>query len=161
MSSLTPLQLAASVALGGSVLAVVVPTFLEDLHASRIAEPLDGLARIAASASATAAGAPARLAYPASAPRTPAEVPSGERVLDPPGTWDHPTWRLLGFSLTTEHSYAFAFDSQLGEGASTFTASAHGDLDGDGELSSFRVSGESRDGEHPRLYPVRIDREVE
>jgi hypothetical protein len=159
--SFTPLQLALAFAIGGSLVAVAIPTFLENLRASRMAEPLDGLSRIATAATALAAGSPPEQAYPESAPLTPNHVPQGGRVLDPPGTWSHSTWRRLGFSWDVEHSYSFEFESRTEKGAAFFVARAYGDLDGDGVLSNFSINGEVRDGNEPVVGRVSIQREVE
>jgi hypothetical protein len=159
--SFTPLQAAIAFSVGGSVLAVAIPTFLENSHASRLAEPLEGLQRIAERANALAAGSPAELGYPESAPLTPARVPQGERVVDPPGTWEHPTWRRLGFSWDVAHAYSFEFESRKEEGRATFVARAFGDLDGDGVQSRFEISGEIRDDGEPIVYPIRMYRETE
>jgi hypothetical protein len=159
--SLTPVQLALAFALGGSVVAVAVPAFLENIRASRMAEPLDGLRRIATAANALAAGSPPELAYPDSVPLTPERVPQGGRVLDPPGTWSHSTWRRLGFSWDVEHSYSFEFESHNSPKGAVFVARAFGDLDGDGVRSTFSVSGEVQDGKEPVVFPMSIQREVE
>jgi hypothetical protein len=43
-----------------------------------------------------------------------------------------------------------------------FAATAHGDLDGDGMLSTFEVRGERAPGQQARVLPgMFIDREVE
>lgn len=160
-TSLTPLQLAVIVALLGSLAAVSVPEFIRNLHASRLAEPLDGLRHISARASMQAAGSPAKFAYPGSAPRTPEQVPAGQSVTDPEGTWSHPTWRLLDFEKSEPHYFSFEFESSTAENGAHFMARAFGDLDGDGELSEFEVFGETRPGKEPTVYPVRIHREVE
>lgn len=161
MSRLSPVQLAALVALLGSVLAVFVPTFLENLHASRLAEPLSGLQRIAGRATMLAAGSPPELAFPATVGRTPEEVPAGEKVRDEAGTWDHPTWQLLGFRMEEPHYFSFDFESHVEDAHSYFVAGAWGDLDGDGQLSRFQVYGEVRGITEPRVYPMQIHREVE
>jgi hypothetical protein len=161
MRSLTPLQLAALVALLGSLAAVFVPEFLRNLHASRLAEPLEGLSHLSSRATMHAAGAPPLLAFPESAPRTPSQVPAGRSATDPAGTWAHPTWRLLSFEKTGPHFFSFEFESHLTKDGAHFMARAFGDLDGDGELSQFEVFGESRPGKEPMVYPVRIAREVE
>jgi hypothetical protein len=161
MRPLSPVEAAAAVALLGSILAATVPTFVRNLHASRMAEPLEGLTRIAARATALAAGAPPEAAYPESAPLTPAEVPRAELVTDAPGTWDHPTWRLLDFRFTVPHAYSFEFESGNSAEQSRFIARAHGDLDGDGVQSTFSIAGEVKRGEEPRVLPMDIHREVE
>lgn len=174
MRSLTPVEAAFAIAIGGSVLATTVPAFVKNVHASRLAEPLDGLNRIAARATVLAAGRTLESAYPESVGLTPAEVPRGRRVTDPEGTWSHPTWLRLNFSIEGPHSYSFVFDSQnaaasdeearergLRRDRATFVARAHGDLDGDGSLSTFEISGETREGAEPRILPMVVRREVE
>lgn len=161
MRSFSPVQLATAISLVASVAAAFVPTFFQNLRASRLAEPLDGLNQIAGRATALAAGLPLTLAYPEPAPRTPARVPSGVRALDPEGTWDHPTWRQLDFRQEREHSFSFEFDSRADAQGATFVARALGDLDGDGDLSEFTISGEVRGTNEPVIYPLRLRREVE
>jgi hypothetical protein len=159
--SLSPVEAAAAVAIAGSILAVAVPAFVRNLHASRLVEPLDGLNRIASQATAMAAARPAAIAYPAGVGLTPDQVPRGEAMLDPPGTWDHPTWRTLGIEWTVPHHYSFAFLSENSPGTALFEARAHGDLDGDGVFSTFEIAGESKDGREPVIYPIESYREVE
>lgn len=161
MRSLSPVEAASGISILGSVLAVAVPTFVTNLHTSRLVEPMDGLRRIAARATSLAAAEPAEFAYPESVPLTPERVPRGIPVLDPPRTWDAPSWRLLDFSFTVPHSYSFAFESHDAPVRATFRAVAHGDLDGDGLLSTFEISGESKDGEEPTTFPLESHREVE
>jgi hypothetical protein len=161
MRALTPLELAVVVSLGGTVAATMIPTFLRNVHASRLSEPVDGLKRIAAHATLRASGLPTESAYPESAPFTPAVTPRAELVLDPAGTWDSPTWRALDFSFDVPHAYSFSFNSTNGEARSTFTAHARGDLDGDGITSSFSISGSVERGAEPSVLPMEIYREVE
>lgn len=160
------LNLAIGFALGGSVLAVAVPAFVRDVHASRFAEPVEGLTHIGSSAIAYAEEHPASEAFPPPAPLTPAEVPRGVRAIDPPGTWDGPTWQALAFRPTEEgvgHSYAFSFDGTQSPGRSTFVAHAHGDLNGNGVTSTFEVRGRSfADEGRPSLEPgMYVEAEVE
>lgn len=153
-----------SVALVSVLLAVVLsilPAFVRNLRASRFAEPLDGLAYIGARASLLAAGRPAETAYPPAAPLTPGAVPRGELVVDPAGTWDHPTWRLLDFRPDEPHAYAFTFDSQNAPEGSSFEATARGDLDGDGSTSTFTIRGDYRKDGTPVTEQVAMHREVE
>lgn len=161
MRSLTPVEAAAVVAIAGSLLATALPAFVRNLHASRLVEPMDGLNKIATRATALAAGRPADKAYPESVGLTPAQVPKGVEVKDPPGTWDKPTWRQLDFGFKVPHRYSFAFQSHDAPGKASFRAVAHGDLDGDGVLSTFEISGTSRDGSEPVTSPMDMYREVE
>ncbi len=162
MRSLSTVQLATMVALLGSTAAVFIPSFLQNLHASRFAEPLEGLQHLAAHATMQSASSPSRFAYPPSAPRTPERVPAGKSQVDPLGTWGHSTWRLLGFEKTEPHFFSFEFESESADEGAHFVARAYGDLDGDGELSRFELYGETRRGQQPIVYPsVRLQREIE
>jgi hypothetical protein len=59
------------------------------------------------------------------------------------------------------HSYSFAFDSVNNKAEAHFVATAHGDLDGDGVLSTFQITGESKRGAEPKVLPLDVHREVE
>lgn len=161
MRPLAPVEAALAFALAGSVLAVTVPVFLRNLNASRMTEALDGLERLSARANALADSAPQDRAYPASCALTPATVPRATLVTDPPATWNQPTWRLLGFSIDTPHAYSFQFDSSNDAKVSRFTVEAHGDLDGDGVVSTFRTGGSVEPGQAPRQSALEVIREVE
>lgn len=157
-------EIAAFIAVGGSLLAVAVPAFLENLAFSKLSEPIDGLDRMVTSAVAYAEGRPQNISFPPSAPLTPAEVPRGKPALDPPGTWEHLTWRSLDFRFEQSHAFSFRFDSALDpqSGVMRFVATAHGDLDGDGVLSTFEVRGERMPGQPARVLPgMFIDQELE
>jgi hypothetical protein len=158
---LSPVELALGVSLAGCIVLSAAPAFFENLRASRLSEPMDRLGELASRATARAAGEPIDTAYPGAAPLTPSDVPRGELAEDPPGTWDHATWRLLGFRLETPHAYSYAFESKNGPERSSFLATAKGDLDGDGSTSTFVITGEtSRDGA-PLIGPLSMHREVE
>lgn len=161
---MTLLRFSALFGIGGSLLAVAVPTFVKNLHASKTAEALEGLDRITRAALADAESRPQRESFPPSVERTPAEVPRGVRVVDPPGTWDHLTWRALRFSVENEHAYAFQFDSSVDPATETarFSCQALGDLDGDGTLSTFEARGERVPGATATaMAGLLIRREVE
>lgn len=158
MRRFTPIELAVGVALLGSVAAVAVPVFLRDLHASRFIEPTAALARMSQNA---VIYAEAKHTFPESAPLTPATPPRGTKEVDPPGTWEHPAWRALDFRPVPEgvpHAYAYAFDSR----GTSFVARAHGDLDGDGVLSTFEVRGVAPADGPPRVEPgMYVEAELE
>lgn len=161
MRSLTPIEAAVAVAVAGAVLATALPAFIQNLHASKLVEPVDGLNRIATRATALAAARAVAAAYPESVGLTPAQVPAGARVTDPPGTWDHPTWRLLDFGFTVPHCFSFAFESGGSPEHAAFRARAAGDLDGDGSTSELAISGEVKAGGEPVIFPMDMYREVE
>jgi len=157
-------EIAVVIAVGGSVLAVAVPSFVRNLSFSKLSEPVDGLARLVTNTIAYSQGRPQNISFPPSAPLTPAEVPRGECVEDPKETWQHLTWRSLSFDVVGPHCFAFKFDSALDpqSGVMRFVATAHGDLDGDGVLSTFEVRGERVPGQDARVLPgMFVDREVE
>lgn len=88
--------------------------------------------------------------FPASIPRTPAEVPCGVRQEPNYADWAAPGWEALNFAVVDPHYYSYQFDSAgVGVGA-TFTASAFGDLDCDGILSTFVRVGEVHEGNEIR-----------
>ncbi len=127
----------------GSLVAVAIPAFIRDFHASRLAEPVSGLDRLAKATVAHAASHDGAL--PGPAPLTPAQVPRGVLVIEAPGTWDHPTWKALAFeplANNAPHAFSFAYDRVN----DTFVAHAHGDLDGDGNTSTFEVRGRIEGG---------------
>ena len=161
MRSLSPVEAALCAAVGGSVLAVGIPAFVRDLHASRLVEPIDGLNRIAAAAAARASSESAVTPYPESVGRTPSVVPMGKPAQDPPGTWEHPTWASLGFGFSRPHSSSFELTSEGRGRRARYRAVAHGDLDGDGQLSEFSLRGEVAEGREPVTFPMEMYREIE
>jgi hypothetical protein len=162
-----PVELAIAFALVGSLLAVAVPAFVREVHASRLVEPVDGLQRIGAAAVSYSRDRPVAQGFPASAPMTPAAPPRGRCEADAADAWEHPTWRALDFRPAppgAPHCFSFAFDSVPGATRSTFRAHAHGDLDGDGITSTFQISGQYVDGDPrgPTLDPgMVVESEVE
>jgi hypothetical protein len=159
--SLSAVETVTIVAVVGSVLSATIPAFVANLRASRLSEPVEALNQIALHATLYAIGRPVRVAYPASVNLTPAKVPAGQRVVDPPGTWEHPTWRRLDFRILGPHGFSYEFESQLAPNLASFSVRAHGDLDGDGVTSTFEITGDSRASEEPRVGELRVYREVE
>lgn len=165
---LSPVELAIGFALSGSLLAIAIPTFAREMHASRFVEPVDGLQRLGTAAVAYAHAHPVAQAFPASAPLTPSAPPRGHCEVDAPGTWEQQTtWATLGFRPSpagVPHCFAFSFDSSLSPQRSLFRADAHGDLDGDGITSTFEVTGHDVEGDPagPTLdRGMFVDSEVE
>ncbi len=164
MRRFTPVELAIGVALLGSLVAVFVPAFFRELHLSRFVEPTEGLTRLG---EAAVAYAEVYGTFPESAPLTPSSPPRGKKEVDPPGTWEGPTWSALGFRPAPEgvpHAYAFSFESSSAAagGGASFVAQARGDLDGDGILSTFEIRGQARPGERPAVTPgMYIEAELE
>ncbi len=151
---LSAVEVAIGVSLLGTLAAIAVPTIARQAHASHLVEATSGLERIATTAIAQAQGRPATDAFPGAAPLTPADPPRGIREVDVPGTWEHPTWKRLKFEavpLGVSHAFSFAFESNSLPGKSTFLALAQGDLDGDGQRSTFEMRGSADDTSGPQL----------
>jgi hypothetical protein len=155
------LELAIAWAVGGSLLAITVPTFFREVHASRMVEPVEGLQRIGEAAVAYARTHPVAQGFPPSASLTPPTPPRGHCEPDPPGAWDSPTWQALDFRPVPEgapHCFSFSFESTLSATRSTFRAQAHADLDGDGIPSTFEITGHYVEGDPkgPQVDPGMV-----
>lgn len=78
------------------------------------------------------------------APLTPAEGPCCKqpkgRCPGGPDEWQHPSWKAIGFELFDPHYYAY----ELVVDPTGFVAKAHGDLDCDGERSTYELRGTLR-----------------
>ncbi len=60
------------------------------------------------------------------------------------GNWEEPTWTALEFGMIEPHYYSYQFVNSK----DSYTVLAYGDLDCDGEYSTFSLSGEvDKDGE--------------
>jgi type II secretory pathway pseudopilin PulG len=113
--------------------AALVPACMRSIRFARTAEAAENL-RLLTEGAAQHLSTKGALA---SAPLTPANVPRGVLAEDPAGTWDHPTWKALGFELSDPHAYAYRLDVALDD-ATPLRVVAHGDLDGDGIVSTFQ-----------------------
>jgi len=73
---------------------------------------------------------------------TPSAVPVASKVMVPPSEWNSDGWTCLKFSMNDPqfYSYAHAQNGLVGVDAS-YTASARGDLDGNGTQSLFELTG--------------------
>lgn len=161
---LTLLQFAAAFGIGGSLVAVAVPAFWRNLAASRLSEAVDNLATISEHAVTYSGRQAENESFPPSVGLTPEEVPRGVRVRDKEGTWDHLTWRALDFRIDDEHAFSYQFDSVYDPVGRTmrFAVTAHGDLDGDGDRSTFKVFGERKGRETAHVLPgLYVDQQVE
>ena len=136
----------------GVMAAVAVPAFMKYIRRSKTAEASMNVRQLFDASASYAmehckdAKSCAKVArFPPSAPLTPprSACENGKSVaLQPaPGTFDHPTWKALGFSVDTPSYFQYEYVSS-GTGAnSAFTARAIGDLDCDGVFSTFERTG--------------------
>lgn len=72
--------------------------------------------------------------FPPSAPPTPPQVPSGTKFVPDGSTWSHPTWKAIRFEM--EWPSYYSYEVLVSKDGHTATVRAHGDLDGDGKLST-------------------------
>jgi hypothetical protein len=132
---LTPIELALAFAVGGSALAAMVPSCVRSIRVARTAEATENVETIfTAALNARNAGVPLT-----STGLTPPNVPRGTTVVDPPGTWDHPTWKALGIAYEDPHWYAYRVEIDP-EPGTALRVVALGDLDGDGVTSWYERS---------------------
>ena len=130
----TALEAAVGFAVIFGVIAATVPACVRALRLSRTAEAAENLNVILISTARLRAEQPQLVL--ASTPMTPATVPRGDTALDPAGSWDHPTWKAIGFSLTEPHWYSYRIEMDH-DVRTPVHVMAFGDLDGDGVLSTF------------------------
>lgn len=146
----TLIELMIVVAILGILAAVAIPAMIKYLRRAKTTEAVDKLAFLYRSSSTYATGervtrGTAAVAippqFPSSAGPTPATVAAGIRVTDAVGTWDVATWQSLDFAIADPHYYSYEYESTGVGTASRFTARALGDLDGDGNRSTFERAG--------------------
>lgn len=75
----------------------------------------------------------------ASVPADPSDV-RGKRFQSGPGDWSTSPWLEMGFKIMTPQYYAYSFDSQGSGPSAKASATARGDLDGNGIRSMFTVN---------------------
>jgi len=162
MRGFTAIEAAIAIAILGTLLAIAVPVCVREMHASKFAEPVGGLERMGARTIARKNG-PENGDFP-SAALTPANVPRGTMEIDPPGTWDAPGWRAIDFRATPDgvpHAFSFQMTATQNETTSDWIAQAHGDLDGDGQTSTFEIAA-TADASGARAVPgMYVENEIE
>jgi prepilin-type N-terminal cleavage/methylation domain-containing protein len=146
----TLIELMIVVAILGILAAVAIPSMIKYLRRAKTTEAVDKLSHLYRNSGTYATGervtqglggAALQPQFPGAQGLTPAVVPVGVRVTDPVGTWDIATWQALDFSIADPHYYAYEYASNGVGTAAAFTARANGDLDGDGNLSTFERAG--------------------
>lgn len=163
-AGLTLVETALLVCLVGVLLAVFVPTFVAHLRTSKIAEAAEQLETLHLSTVAyygarhRADGDRTRTrCLPGEAGPAPAEPATEPVSLDfaSERTAGAATWRALGFQPVEPVRYRYTFvpaaagcDLTAEVSATLVTLRAEGDLDGDGDMSTFeRRAGLDQDGE--------------
>jgi len=146
----TLIELMIIVAILGILAAVAIPSMIKYLRRAKTTEAVDKLSHLYRNSGTYATGerptrgiggAILQPQFPVTQALTPMAVPAGVRVTDPVGTWDRPTWQALDFSIADPHYYSFEYVSTGTGTTAAFTARALGDLDGDGNRSTFERAG--------------------
>lgn len=102
--------------------------------------------------------------FPPSARQTvPADLEDvrGKRYQSTIGDWSASPWLDLQFKITTPQCYTYGYESQGAGQAATATIVAHGDLDGNRVVSTYRVSVQPNEQLEAQVSPnlERIDPE--
>lgn len=134
----------------GIALAIFVPTFVHELHTSKVGEAADVLGEVAARAQAyyEARHPGGRRCLPGPAGPTPREVSSAPTSIDfrEEGVAGRGAWAAIGFQPERPLRYSYALRSAAGcglrpeSGEVLFQVRALGDLDDDGTRSTFEQS---------------------
>lgn len=86
----------------------------------------------------------------------PVAMGGGAGQYDAASWTDNAIWAALGFAKTSAHLFHYDFSSTNDlQGTCSFAAEAKGDLDGDGVLSSYRITG-TIDGEGVHANPLEV-----
>jgi hypothetical protein len=151
-------HLAVAFALGGSLLAVLVPTVIREVHTSMFAEPMEALGQLSQLEGAYIA---THGGVSPPAPLTPAVPPRGHKEVDPEGAWETPAWTAVGFRMPAgvPRYFAYALDTS---DLVAFRAVARADVDGDGVMSTLEVRGDLEAPGRVRIRPgVYMENELE
>lgn len=157
---LSMIETALAVSMLGILLAVGVPSFLRYTEQGKTVEAARQLQRLHAAEhayyAASAESGP-RGIFVAARPLP--GVPTAQRFPANAAVWTGaPDWAALGFSI--EHAHFYRYEVQAPTPGEGFTAVAQGDLNGNGNLSTFARTTRVRGGELV-AEPLRIVSELE
>lgn len=150
----TLIELMIVVAIIGILAAVAIPAFMKYIRRSKTVEATMNIRKLFDSSVSYYEGEHSdntgkilAKQFPVKADRSPAKgtcsgSPGGKCAPDPK-YWDdaNHTWAALNFSVDDPFYYSYQYDSEGTDTTAKFTASAFGDLDGDGTESTFQRMG--------------------
>lgn len=150
------IELMVVVMIVGILSAVAIPTFMQYVRKAKSTEADQNIQKVYVSSrayvieqnQARGSTATVEVQFPEAEVVTPAVsccVFPGQRCAPDPTAWNTPTWDALKFSMDDPHYFRYEYDSTGGAGGGAgarFTARALGDLDCDGTLSTYEMTGE-------------------
>jgi prepilin-type N-terminal cleavage/methylation domain-containing protein len=139
MAGFTLVELMIVVVILGILAAVAIPAFTRYVKRSKTSEATGNIAKIYQGELTYYQGATERTpsAEFITAAANPAAAPTQTKYAVNTPAWNATGWREVGFSLDSGHYYQYAATG----GNAGFTASAVGNLDGDGTNSTFSRQG--------------------
>lgn len=84
--------------------------------------------------------------FPGPVGMTPPDIPCGQGIQSPVGTWSHPTWQTLGVGIHDRQWFSYSFSSYGESESAGFQARATGDLNCDGDLEIYGIRGWIQEG---------------
>jgi type II secretory pathway pseudopilin PulG len=133
----------------GAMAAVAIPAFLEYMKKSKVSESALQLNRLAKYLRAIyAANSAVPIGTAPLTPATPCCDGPDHKCFDPAAWTDQAVWKELDFSVDEAHLFRYDYASTDGK---TFVAHAVADLDCDGEVVTYTLSGEP-DGDMLKVH---------
>jgi type IV pilus assembly protein PilA len=79
---------------------------------------------------------------PSATAKVPGTIPAAQKLKVAPADWGTTTWTCLKFSINEPQFYSYNYTNNGSDGtAAQYTATAEGDLDGNGTTSTFTLIG--------------------
>ncbi|MFO0624296.1 MAG: prepilin-type N-terminal cleavage/methylation domain-containing protein [Polyangiales bacterium] len=158
MAGFTLVELMIVVVILGILAAVAIPAFTRYVKRSKTSEATGNLAKIYQGEVSYYQASAERQSTATfiNATANPSGAPSSGKYAANVAAWNQPGWREIGFTLDTGSYYQYTATGAT----DSFTATAVGNLDGDGTNSTFSRVGANANGEIQGA-PVVITEELE
>lgn len=88
-------------------------------------------------------------------------APKAQKVQAPAADWNDSTWKCLKFSINEPQFYRYDYAGAGSGVTASYTASAYGDLDGNGTTSLFQLTGAGSTTGDAQRISLRITNEDE